>query len=422
MSYPTCQILKPNLGAIAMTKQTLPRTPTTLMLRVEPALARLVLMVAFSIQCCHANNSAAANQATLNSDALASASPLSNLMRAWTRARTSGKAGCSLWSYEGFLYDPLQSRPVARVQGLEIVQPIQAKESNGLAIDETLAQTPPEFATTWLSRKLFCYLPVQEKDEKSNAQDDHNPNVLRRWQFPRGPVRHIPTEQCVATYDTATTCMVHGDQVLLHTEFPNGRTVWSPLQLGGQSKNGVEFTVMVRPSQRRPDFKQSSSSIPRSSWIDFGTSKATNSWGTARETYSYQWNDHNCTVQYTRYGEGPPWYGPQRACTWQLTGRRVASWHDLAATAAQVAATCTTPAFMSAYPMSSSSDLIASWRQRRIQAILPDDNQAPPHRTRASPLHSNVPSAPSKLQRKLYSAADRVWTRIRAATTLVSST
>jgi hypothetical protein len=401
-----------------MTRQTLSRSPTTPMLRVEPALARLVLMVVFSIPCCHANNSAAANQATLNSDALAAASPSTcNLMRAWTRARTSGKAGCSLWSYEGFLYDPLQSRPVARVQGLEIVQPIH--ESNGLAIDETLQQTPPEFATTWLSRKLFCYLPVDDKNEKSN--DNDNPNVLRRWQFPRGPVRHIPTEQCVATYDTATTCMVHNDQVLLHTEFPNGRTVWSPLQLSN-SNNGIEFTVMVRPSQRRPHFKQSST-IPRSSWIDFGTSKATNSWGTARETYAYQWNDHNCTVQYTRYGEGPPWYGPQRACTWQLTGRRVASWHDLASTAAQVAATCTTPAFMSAYPSTmsaqSAADVIASWRQRRIQAILPEDKA--PHRARASPVHSNVPSAPSKLQRKLYTAADRVWTRIRAATTLASS-
>mmetsp|Transcript_3051 Transcript_3051/g.4293 ORF Transcript_3051/g.4293 Transcript_3051/m.4293 type:complete len:684 (-) Transcript_3051:176-2227(-) len=40
-------------------------------------------------------------------------------------------------------------------------------------------------------------------------------------------------------------------------------------------------------------------------------------------------NQNPCLVKYTRYGEAPPWYGPGRMCTLELTGKRVMSLSDL---------------------------------------------------------------------------------------------
>jgi hypothetical protein len=59
-------------------------------------------------------------------------------------------------------------------------------------------------------------------------------------------------------------------------------------------------------------------------------------------------NDDTCTVQYTRYGEAPPWYAPGRMCTLELLGRRVDSVTDAPPLAATVAAT-RIPGFMSVH-------------------------------------------------------------------------
>jgi hypothetical protein len=75
----------------------------------------------------------------------------------------------------------------------------------------------------------------------------------------------------------------------------------------------------------------------------------------ARETYSYtmqsspsrfpSWlakfweqRDDSPRVRYTRYGEGPPWYGPGKYCMLELQGRRVNSLAEAPPLAASFAA------------------------------------------------------------------------------------
>ena len=58
--------------------------------------------------------------------------------------------------------------------------------------------------------------------------------------------------------------------------------------------------------------------------------------------------DNSCIVQYTRYGEAPPWYAPGKMVTLELLGRRVDSVQDAPPLAATLAAT-QVPGFMSVH-------------------------------------------------------------------------
>ena len=99
-------------------------------------------------------------------------------------------------------------------------------------------------------------------------------------------------------------------------------------------------------------------SPPRSRLLQFGkgdgSSSSDRKYGSIRETYNFRFDDvsgqtseegvrgllarlrrsidksdhassmqKECTVQYSRYGESPPWYAPGRSCTLALQGRRL---------------------------------------------------------------------------------------------------
>jgi len=82
-------------------------------------------------------------------------------------------------------------------------------------------------------------------------------------------------------------------------------------------------------------------------------------------------NSDGCTVQYTRYGEAPPWYAPGKMCTLELVGRRVNSVTDAPPLAATLAATCV-PGFMSVHtPIPFNVDSTVKKRKGEVdQSIL----------------------------------------------------
>jgi len=167
-----------------------------------------------------------------------------------------------------------------------------------------------------------------------------------------------------------------GGDLYLHTEWPDGRAIWTKPTLslrdsgdirggagdtasgGGRNKGDLEFAAYARPQppwrQKLPNLfsanangdddnedPSSSSAVvspPRSALIQFanplggGGGSVEGQFG-ARETYHYTFEGDgdgegggDCTVRYTRYGEGPAWYGPGRMCALELTGRRVDDW------------------------------------------------------------------------------------------------
>ena len=71
----------------------------------------------------------------------------------------------SLWMYRGALYDPLDGRQIASVQGLELVRVVD--DTTGLAIDSILKKDNATFdeCTTFWSQKIFCYT-TKDDDER----------------------------------------------------------------------------------------------------------------------------------------------------------------------------------------------------------------------------------------------------------------
>jgi hypothetical protein len=300
------------------------------------------------------------------------ASSTDNALQEFLHAR-SGPSGHSIWSYQGALYDPLNGNKIANVQGLELVRCLA--ETDGSAVQKkrfrrrcgdlaapTSVGKPAtliDYAGTLLSRKLFCYTPIN--DDKSLLQ-----SIRLR---PKSPLQTIPLDQAAAVYDTATTFVQRGTDWVVHTEWPDGRAVCTTTQIDASTEEdwrihwkharSIGFTSYARPQAkgrlRLPDLtlpipSSSSSntqqpsagtiSPKRSSIIQFGASKAETlgKFG-ARETYLYQiLNDNTCTVRYTRYGEGPIWYGPGRMCTLELTGKRVQDMSELPTLVAKLAA------------------------------------------------------------------------------------
>jgi hypothetical protein len=293
----------------------------------------------------------------------------------------------ALWVYEGALYDPLEGKLIANVQGLEIVSKISEchnskptshflKQCRHL-IAGSLLNNPVasfDYASTIWSRKVFCYSPSNSKGL----------TLLRSIRLrPKSPLKIIPTEQAVVLYETATTCIARkDDELVVLSEWPDGKSLWgtTTLRHDDDNDNTLDYTVYTKHRSQKlnqlPDLTtppKSSSlnnsttettvSPKRSALIQFGksTMEEQHRFG-ARETYSYTipknrettnprqnkgwWpptkilqavigaspkdktattTTPSCQVRYTRYGEGPPFYSPGRMCTLELRGRRLAS-------------------------------------------------------------------------------------------------
>jgi hypothetical protein len=310
-----------------------------------------------------------------------------------------GPTGAAVWAYQGRLVDPLNGLTIANVQGVELVRCLAVTDPSGaqrerfrrragdLAIASTLAsaaQSPNlEYAGTLLSRKLFCY-----------TSPSSPAGLLRKVRLrPTSPERSIPVSQAATVYDTATTfCQVSSSSNAananaaaassststsssssgggggggsgstlwaLHTEYSDGRALWTTTNVQDDDLQKVlEFTVYARPQplwKQRLDWKRwlgpaasasttttTSSSVlspKRSALVQFGGSAGSDAvvgkFG-ARETYQYSTAFGRCSCRYSRYGEGPAWYGPGRLCTLELTGRRVEAWGELPSQIAQL--------------------------------------------------------------------------------------
>lgn len=193
----------------------------------------------------------------------------------WLDSRC-GESGSAIWAYEGALYDPLDGRKICAVEGIELVRrlPIlsstEDNPSNLLKMEQL-----EERGYTVLSRKLFCY-PSPEAPRKllDVIKLRHN-----------SPLRNIPTHQAMALYDCATTFLGrrNGTELVVHTEFPNGKCYWSTATSGAKqalldstSTSTMDFTVYTK--KRRSDVPELSNtseaemfvSPKRSRLIQFG--------------------------------------------------------------------------------------------------------------------------------------------------------
>jgi hypothetical protein len=335
----------------------------------------------------------------------------------WLSARC-GETGSAIWAYEGALFDPLDGRKICAVEGIEFVRRLPPASRNLLKVGEL-----PEQGCTILSRKLFCY-PSPESPRKLLDGIKLRPN---------SPVRVIPASQAVALYDSATTYLGRGSELVVHTEFPNGKCYWSTtssLAAAGaaDSDDSLEFTVYTK--KRRSDLPELSNSTKsgpdtfmapkRSRLIQFGAAPKHEQEGLfgARETYSYTFQRHqatptwhfwnrspptqsSCTLKYSRYGEGPPWYVTGKYCQLELRASRVASVADLPPLAASVAAKV--PGFsVVATPVSDAARAIQWFRQDSLSSY--NEEQLPE----------------GSLNRLLYHAKQRgdcVWQSVRRAST-----
>jgi hypothetical protein len=172
--------------------------------------------------------------------------------------------------------------------------------------------------------------------------------------------------QAVALYDAATTFVSYKNQLVVHTEWPNGKCIWAKATSPREtSTKSMDFSVFAKPTLKDlPKLTDASNddgdvviAPKRLQLVQFGASSQEGDhhrFG-ARETYSYTiqhdpsrspfwlakfWKQGNDfpRVRYTRYGEGPPWYGPGKYCMLELQGRRVKSISDAPSLAACFAA------------------------------------------------------------------------------------
>ena len=291
-----------------------------------------------------------------------------------------GESGTAVWRYEGTLSDPMNGQVICGVEGIEIVRYLGGPAENERRRTLQSEQLP---GYTVLSRKLFCY---KEHRSNSRSRND-NTSLLQSFRLrPNSPARTVPTSQAVALYDTATTIFNqrNGTRLVCHTEMADGRSFWSRTDrtvLVGDSPTdsdhiqSVDFSLFTRSKEQSlpdlfPDDDDDSDggsglagvivAPKRSRLIQFGSGDGSVSSGGSgenkygvRETYSYNFEGPTssslpssttqsephpwkfwvkkaqpspvppCSVRYTRYGEGPPWYGPGRYCTLELKGRRL---------------------------------------------------------------------------------------------------
>uniref|UniRef100_A0A7S4EKH2 Membrane-associated protein n=1 Tax=Pseudo-nitzschia australis TaxID=44445 RepID=A0A7S4EKH2_9STRA len=329
-----------------------------------------VVIAAGTIGCCTNRNgwSATANvvKATIPSQILRARMPALESQQNELPHQNKNQQQQQLWLYEGALYDPLDGRQVASVQGLELVRPLN--DTTHLAIDSVLRHPNATYvdAKTLWSQKIFCYTKTTTTtavdgddtgtttgtatEEKSESREELLRSVRVRPQSPR---KEVSLDQSVAVYETATTFISRTknrrnnrydggetrrneanvgsnddeDELLVHSEWPNGQTIWGTTSQGGskrhQTKNNpgsMDFTVFAKlrnkhsplyaptlipddeddgeNSRRRWSRKRQGAgegdvivSPKRAALIQFGSSDKTmeskHKYG-ARETYSYQ--------------------------------------------------------------------------------------------------------------------------------------
>jgi hypothetical protein len=171
-----------------------------------------------------------------------------------------------LWMYQGALFDPLDGRQIASVQGLEVVQPVD--NTTHLAIHSILhhANSTFEDSKTIWSQKIFCYTTAaaaaaapstqSSKPQQQQQQLPQDDQILQTVRVrPQSPQKHVPLDQAVVVYETATTFISrdHDDkELLVHSEWPNSQTIWGTafLKRRRRSSNQQPWRQQQQQSQQ----------------------------------------------------------------------------------------------------------------------------------------------------------------------------
>ena len=285
----------------------------------------------------------------------------SSIVADWVKGKC-GETGQRLWRYHGALYDPLDGRKVATVEGLEWVSHLRQNETADRPIYSQVLNHPnatwKNAASLW-SKHLFCYTV--------GGGGADNSTLLRSIRIrPYSPERPIPLEQAAAVYETASTFVESTNgEVIVHSEWsspeqPNRTiSIWGTANVKRDVDDGsLGFSVYCkRRSPKSPFFLPDLCPKPqdgvvddgnatitvsprRAKWVQFGMSNmdTTGKFG-ARETYSvsssllnkpnnsrrfrFPWmpTDRAAArpkLTYSRYGEGPPFYALGRMCMLEL--------------------------------------------------------------------------------------------------------
>lgn len=245
--------------------------------------------------------------------------------------RRCGEEGKAVWFYEGSLVDPLDGSKISSVQGLEVVNRIamnahdrsNLKESFrelqvGKVLDsETQTSSPVGTVGTMLCRKTFCYT-----DENNELRTTYIPRRKR------APKRKIPTQEAMARIDSVVSMIeVPNQPNILHTELlhEGGSSALGRLSTSTDELENLEIKVFATPRDLTKDIIRApvdGTNTPRRlRLIQFGGSAAPTKSRGAREVYRF--TSDGCRMRYTRYGEGPVWYGVGRMCQLELTGTRI---------------------------------------------------------------------------------------------------
>ena len=146
-----------------------------------------------------------------------------SLVADWVYAKTGG--GQQLWKYQGALYDPLDGRRVASVEGLEWVSLLRQNETEDRPIYSQVLRHPNatwKCAATMLSKHIFCYT-IGDNNNNLDGNQTTSTALLRKIRVrPYSPEKMIPLEQAAAVYETTTTLIERPNgEVVLYSEWPS---------------------------------------------------------------------------------------------------------------------------------------------------------------------------------------------------------
>ena len=388
----------------------------------------------------------------------------------WVRLAKFGDHNHRLWKYQGALYDPLDGRTIAQVEGLELAWQRPSSSQENLEVDSLLQNTNATYkdALTVFSQKVFCYTTpktttsrTSESSSESSSESisssndkDNDSCLLQEIRVrPNSPRKRIPLDQAVSLYQTATTFISRNndnddlqEELLVHSEWPSGKSMWgkasiqkvpSSQQQQQNDDNMLEWTIYTKPRSKKsrmyrpnliPDERKTKSnkneetgvviSPERAALIQFGSSnmeEAKHRFG-ARETYSWKnvalpsskkqirqrrwWQPAKSSLQpqpatvlkYTRYGEGPPFYAPNRMCMLELQATPIEHINQAPSSIQRL--------LHQDIQGWGKSDKASSFRRNSLQLLLPEPD--------------------TWIQRKQKQALD-VWERLRKATSIVPS-
>ena len=259
--------------------------------------------------------------------------------------RKCGNEEQAVWFYEGHLVDPLDGTKISSVQGLEIVDRIGVhaddpsqfqRKCRDIQVGKLLSDGESQKAIgSMLSSKAFCYATLQQDDVQQSP-----PKLLQNYSPPRkgAPKRKVPVDEAFTRTDSVVSILAAGRRCWLHNELLSrgGSSALGSVNYNDDTANDddpLELQVFSMPKELTTDLLNTANEDDatqeprrRSKLIQFGATPAQTKSRGAREIYRFMKDGR---MRYTRYGEGPVWYGVGRMCQLELIGTRLAPGQSL---------------------------------------------------------------------------------------------